>query len=61
MQDDIYLTVEEVAKQLRVSQDTVRRWIREGRLPTIDLIGQYRIKREDYEKFLAQRRKGQIS
>ena len=25
MQDDIYLTVEEVAKQLRVSQDTVRR------------------------------------
>lgn len=61
MQDDVYLTVEEIAKQLRVSQDTVRRWIREGRLPAIDLIGQYRIKREDYEKFLAQRRKGQIS
>ena len=53
MQDDVYLTVEEITKQLRVSQDTVRRWIREGRLPAIDLIGQYRIKREDYEKFLA--------
>jgi excisionase family DNA binding protein len=59
MQDDIYLTVEEIAKQLRVSPDTVRRWIRERRLPAIDLIGQYRIRREDYERFLEQRRKGQ--
>jgi excisionase family DNA binding protein len=58
MQDDIYLTVEEIAKQLRVSPDTVRRWIREGRLPALDLIGQYRIRREDYERFLEQRRKG---
>ncbi|HZS76904.1 MAG TPA: helix-turn-helix domain-containing protein [Ktedonobacteraceae bacterium] len=58
MQDDIYLTVEEIARQLKVSPDTVRRWIREGRLPAIDLIGQYRIKREDYERFLEQRRKG---
>jgi len=60
MQDDIYLTVEEIAKQLRVSPDTVRRWIREGRLPALDLVGQYRIRREDYERFLEQRRKRQI-
>lgn len=60
MQNDIYLTVEEIAKQLRVSPDTVRRWIREGRLPAIDLVGQYRIRREDYERFLEQRRKGHI-
>jgi excisionase family DNA binding protein len=60
MQDDIYLTVEEIAKQLKVSPDTVRRWIREGRLPAIDLIGQYRIRRDDYERFLEQRRKGRI-
>ena len=61
MQDEMYLTVEEIAKQLRVSQDTVRRWIRDGKLPAIDLIGQYHIRREDYEKFLEQRRKGQIN
>lgn len=61
MQDDVFLTVEEIARQLRVSQDTVRRWIRDGRLPAIDLIGQYRIRREDYEKFLEQRRKGKIN
>ena len=61
MQNDIYLTVEEIARQLKVSPDTVRRWIREGRLPAIDLIGQYRIRLEDYERFLEQRRKGQTN
>lgn len=33
----MYLTVAEVAAHYRVSQDTVRRWIREKRLPAEDI------------------------
>ncbi|MGZ3611442.1 MAG: helix-turn-helix domain-containing protein [Ktedonobacteraceae bacterium] len=53
------LTVEEIAEDLRVSAGTVRRWIRSGKLPAFGL-GQYRIRRADYEKFLAKYRTGQI-
>lgn len=31
------LTVEEVANELRVSKETVRRWVRSGRLPSVKL------------------------
>ncbi len=53
------LTVEEIAEDLRVSEGTVRRWIRQGKLPAFGL-GQYRIRRADYEKFLEKYRTGQI-
>jgi excisionase family DNA binding protein len=47
------LTVEEVAKLFRVSRDTVRRWLREGRLKGIALGGRagYRIGREEVRRF----------
>ena len=53
------LTVEEIAEDLRVSEGTVRRWIRQGKLPAFGL-GQYRIRRADYEKFLEKYSTGQI-
>ena len=53
------LTVEEIAEDLRISEGTVRRWIRQGKLPAFGL-GQYRIRRADYEKFLDKYRTGQI-
>jgi len=37
------LTVEEVAKELRVDQKTVRRWIQRGELVAIDIGREYRI------------------
>ena len=40
------LTVEEVASELRVSKETVRRWARSGRLPCIRLPRGIRIPRE---------------
>lgn len=45
------LTVREVAKQLRVDETTVRRWIKQGILPAIALPHRgnrqaYRIKRD---------------
>ena len=53
-----WLTVQEVAAHLKVTQETVRRWIRDGALPVLDLGGQktgYRILRSELERFLAER------
>lgn len=50
-----YMTIEEIASILRVSEETIRRYIRDGLLPAIRLRGLYRVKREDFEKFLKQR------
>jgi len=35
MDDDRYLTVPEVAERLRVNEETVRRWVRTGRLVAV--------------------------
>jgi excisionase family DNA binding protein len=47
------LTVARVAKLFSVNRDTVRRWLREGRLKGIDLGGRagYRISREELRRF----------
>jgi excisionase family DNA binding protein len=53
-----WLTVEEVAAKLKVSEETVRRWIRAKKLPVLDLGGPragYRIRPGDLEKFLTHR------
>ena len=40
------LTVEEVATELRVSKETVRRWVRSGQLPSVKLPRGIRIPSE---------------
>ena len=61
MQDDAqreWLTVDEVAALFRVNIETVRRWIRAGELPVLDLGGPrvgYRIRRTDLDAFIAKR------
>lgn len=53
-----WLTVPDVAKRLIVSEETVRRWIRSGALPVLDLGGPkvgYRIREADLESFLKAR------
>ena len=35
MDNDRYLTVPEVAERLRVNEETVRRWVRTGRLRAV--------------------------
>ena len=51
---DTYYTPEEVADALKVSRNTVWRWIREGLLNAQLLpTGGYRITKESYEDFLA--------
>lgn len=55
MDNEVFLKVEEVAAAAKVSQETVRRWLRSSRLPG-RLIGGtragYRIKQSDVRRFL---------
>ncbi len=53
-----WLTVQDVAKRFQVSEETVRRWIRSGELPVLDLGGPkagYRIRPHDLDAFMAKR------
>jgi excisionase family DNA binding protein len=52
-----WYTVNEVSDMLQVYEGTVRRWIREGALPALELGTKagYRIAAEDVEAFIEQR------
>jgi len=63
MAETTLLTVQEVAKQLRVHPRTVRRWINAGKLEAQTLPGRgthgvtYRISTEALQSFLAEERR----
>jgi excisionase family DNA binding protein len=47
-----YYTTKEVAKILKLNQETVRRFIREGRIKTLVIGGKYhRISEEELNRF----------
>jgi excisionase family DNA binding protein len=50
------LTVEEVAKEVKVHAETVRAWIRSGELVAVDIGGKYRVTRGDLHKFIEKRK-----
>src|SRR5919206_1902358 len=55
MPDDAFLTVAEVAARLRVNPETVRRWLRHGRLRGVLMGGDragYRIAESEVQRFL---------
>lgn len=55
-EDDELLTVAEVAQRLKLHQETIRRWIREGKLTAIRLgrtQAGYRIRTSDLQLFLS--------
>jgi excisionase family DNA binding protein len=56
---DVLLTVPEVADYLRVDPETVRRWLRAGQLPGINLgRAGWRIRENDLDKFVCERERG---
>ena len=57
MQDEEMLTVEEVAKMLKVHVKTVRHWINTGELKAMDIGRDYRISRSDLQEFIDNRKK----
>ena len=55
-QGEDWLTTDEIAKDLKVNVKTVRNWINSGELAAIDVGGEYRIYRKDYEDFISRRK-----
>ncbi len=55
MAGERWLTVAEIVAQLQVHEQTVRRWLREGRLPGRNFGGRtgYRVRERDLEAFLS--------
>ena len=53
--DDRFLTVAEVARSLRVSNMTVYRLVRSGKLPAFQVGRGYRLRESDVRKFLDDR------
>ncbi len=55
MAGERWLTVAEIVEQLQVHEQTVRRWLREGKLPGRNFGGRtgYRVRERDLEAFLS--------
>ncbi len=58
MHEDEMLTADDVAKIMKVSIKTVRRWVQTGELATIPIgTREYRISRRDLNTFIEEQRK----
>ncbi len=59
MTDDreTWLTVRDIAEQLKVNEETVRRWVRSGELTVLDLGPRagYRIRPDELARFTEER------
>jgi excisionase family DNA binding protein len=53
---DEFLTLEDIAKQMHVTTETVRVWIREKQLIAYKVGRSYLVKKQDFEEFLEKRR-----
>lgn len=60
MTTERWLTVNEIVEKLQVHEQTVRRWLREGRLPGRNFGGRtgYRVRTSDLEAFLLEEPEG---
>jgi len=47
-----FITVDEIAEYLRISRMTVVRMIEKGELPALKIGRQWRIQKEDFEKWI---------
>ena len=54
--DKEFLSVKDIAKLLELKEDTIQGWIRRKELVAYKVGNAYRVKREDLDKFLEERR-----
>lgn len=46
------MTIEEVAQYLRVKKRTIYSWLKQGKIPAIKTVGQWRFKKERIDAWL---------
>ncbi len=54
-EQDEWLSVEEIAKNVKMDVETVRNWIRRKQLKAYRFGRDYRIRREDFDAFVKER------
>jgi excisionase family DNA binding protein len=54
-QSDEWLSVDDVARILNMNEETVRKWIRRKELRAYKFGRDYRIRRDDFDKFVQDR------
>lgn len=52
----LFYTLPEIADMLKVSRQTVYRWVKSGELPAFKLGHDWRIKDSDLQKFIEERK-----
>ena len=52
MIDRELLTIEEIADYLRVKKRTVYEWLKQGKIPAIKTVGQWRFKKKQIDAWL---------
>jgi len=58
MNEELVLTIKDVAVVLKLAEKTVYSMAQKGELPAFKIRGQWRIRRIDFEKWIAQRAEG---
>ena len=58
MSSDELLTIEELADYLKVRPRTIYPWARSGMLPAVKIVGQWRFRKRDIDRWLAQKANG---
>ena len=56
-----FLTVNEVARRLKVSTFTVRRWLNDGQLRGVQFGGRWRITEEELARFIDEQAKKAVA
>lgn len=51
-----FYTIREISKILQLKAVTIRRWIAKGLLPAYNLNKEYRVNKQDFDKFMKQRK-----
>ncbi|OGX38646.1 MAG: hypothetical protein A3D87_03175 [Omnitrophica WOR_2 bacterium RIFCSPHIGHO2_02_FULL_50_17] len=46
------MTIDEVARYLRVKRRTIYEWLKKGKIPAIKTVGQWRFKKEKIDTWL---------
>lgn len=50
--DDVYMTIKDLTKYLKVKQSTVYNWINNNRIPASKVVGQWRFKRSAIDRWV---------
>lgn len=50
--NDSLMTIEDLARYLKVSRRTIYEWLKSGKIPALKLVGQWRFRKEKIDLWL---------